>query len=98
MDYTKTTQQLRISDSDCKQANGLSIDKLNGTIIYLTTKFTLTHNICYANAVYRHLCLLSKRYNTNPEKQFLTQSLIMDWYAICQSHKKTLPLNINLLS
>jgi len=77
------------------KANELSIEKLNATIIYLTTKFTLTRNISYANAVYRHLCLLSERYNTNPEKQFLTQALIMDWYSICRGHEKTLNLNAN---
>jgi len=76
-----------------RQTNDLSIDKLNTTIIYLTTKFTVTRNISYAKAVYRHLCLLSERYDKNPEEQFLTQASIMDWHSICRGHGKTLKLN-----
>ncbi|PCH82979.1 MAG: hypothetical protein COB89_03930 [Piscirickettsiaceae bacterium] len=84
----KVTHELTTNSPDYKQPNSLSTEKLNSTIIYLTTKFTLTHNIAYANAVYRHLCLLNERYVTNPEEQFLTQSLMMDWYSIVTNDAK----------
>lgn len=60
----------------------LSIDKLKMTFMFLTTKYALTQNPVFAEAAYQHLCMLNDRCDTDPELQFLSQSLAMDWYAI----------------
>lgn len=59
-----------------------SIEKLQTTVMFLTTKYAQTQDMKFARAAYQHLCMISDHDEASSELEFLSQSLIMEWRLI----------------
>ena len=76
------TVQLRASSDNNESTQYSSIEKLQTTILFLTTKYAQTNNMEFARAVYQHLCLINDHDEASSELKFFSQSLIMEWRLI----------------
>ncbi len=61
-----------------------SLETLQSSLMYLMSKFALTQEKPYAEAVYQHLHMLAVRCDTNSKPRFLYRSLAMDWAQLCR--------------
>ena len=61
-----------------------SLETLQSSLMYLMSKFALTQEKPYAEAVYQHLHMLAVRCDTNSKPRFLYRSLAMDWAQMCR--------------
>ena len=73
---------LNSSSNKKESTNYISIEKLQTTIMFLTTKYAQTKDMKFARAVYQHLCIVSDHDEASPELKFLSQSLIIEWRLI----------------
>ncbi len=77
----KNTGFRNLHNSDEAQA---SQQHLQMSLIYLMSKFALTQEKSYAEAVYQHLHMLAVRCDTDSKPRFLYRSLAMDWVQMCR--------------
>jgi len=61
-----------------------SQETLQLSLMYLMSKFALTQEKSYAEAVYQHLHILAVRCDTESKPRFLYRSLAMDWVQMCR--------------
>ena len=61
-----------------------SEETLQLSLMYLMSKFALTQEKSYAEAVYQHLHMLAVRCDTDSKPRFLYRSLAMDWVQMCR--------------
>lgn len=61
-----------------------SLETLQLSLMYLMSKFALTQEKSYAEAVYQHLHMLAVRCDTDSKPRFLYRSLAMDWVQMCR--------------
>lgn len=59
-------------------------ETLQVSLMYLMSKFALTQEKSYAEAVYQHLHMLAVRCDTNSKPRFLYRALAMDWLQVCR--------------
>lgn len=78
---SKNTAFLDSGNSDETQ---LSEETLQLSLMYLMSKFALTQEKSYAEAVYQHLHMLAVRCDTDSKPRFLYRSLAMDWVQMCR--------------
>jgi|TARA_R110002111_G_C5802507_1_gene355396 hypothetical protein len=78
---SKNTAFLDSGNSDETQP---SEETLQLSLMYLMSKFALTQEKSYAEAVYQHLHMLAVRCDTDSKPRFLYRSLAMDWVQMCR--------------
>lgn len=61
-----------------------SQETLQLSLMYLMSKFALTQEKSYAEAVYQHLHMLAVRCDTDSKPRFMYRSLAMDWVQMCR--------------
>ncbi len=66
-----------------------SQETLQLSLMYLMSKFALTQEKSYAEAVYQHLHMLAVRCDTDSKPRFLYRSLAMDWVQMCRGQMST---------
>ncbi len=72
----------------------ISIEKLQTTTLFLTTKYAQTKEIKFAQAAYHNLCMLNDHNDANSELKFLCQSLMMEWRLIaCKKNSNSSMFN-----
>lgn len=74
--------QLNSSSNTKELTKHTSIEKLQTTILFLTTKYAQTKDKKLAQAVYQHLCMACDHNEASSELKFFFQSLIMEWRLI----------------
>jgi len=68
-------------------AENITVEKLQTTVLFLTTKYAQTKDIKFAHAAYHNLCLLNDHNEASSELKFLSQSLMMEWKLIACKKK-----------
>ena len=75
-------------------ATNISIEKLQTTVLFLTTNYAQTRELKFAQATYQHLCIINDHNDASPELKYLAQSLIMKWRLIaCNNSSRFSSLN-----
>jgi len=78
---SKNAELLEQKNNDGAQP---SQETLQLSLMYLMSKFALTQEKSYAEAVYQHLHMLAVRCDTGSKPRFLYRSLAMDWLEMCR--------------
>ena len=72
----------------------ISIEKLQTTVLFLTTKYAQTRELKFAQATYQHLCMINDHNDASPELKYFAQTLIMKWRSIaCNNSLRFSTLN-----
>ena len=61
-----------------------SQETLQLSLMYLMSKFALTQEKSYAEAVYQHLHMLAVRCDTDSKPRLLYRALALDWLQACR--------------
>jgi len=82
------------SSNIADMATNISIEKLQTTVLFLTTKYAQTRELKFAQATYQHLCMINDHTDASPELKYFAQSLIMKWRLIaCNNSSRFSSLN-----